>query len=41
MITYRELVKKPRVFKSLTGVTVCEFDELYDKVQPLWLNNEI
>ena len=40
MITYRELAKKPRVFKSLTGVTVPEFEELYDKVQPLWLNNE-
>ena len=41
MIRYRELSKKPRVFKSLTGVTVSEFGELYDKVQPLWLNNEI
>jgi IS5 family transposase len=41
MIKYRELIKKPRVFKSLTGVTVSEFGELYDKVQPLWLNNEI
>jgi transposase len=41
MITYRELINKPRVFKSLTGVTVSEFDELYDKVQPLWFNNEI
>jgi transposase len=41
MITYRELIKNPRVFKSLTGVTVSEFGELYDKVQPLWLNNEI
>jgi transposase len=41
MITYRELTKNPRVFKSLTGVTVSEFSELYDKVQPLWLHNEI
>jgi transposase len=41
MISYRELVKKPRVFKSLTGVTVSEFGELYNKVQPLWLNNEV
>jgi transposase len=41
MITYRELIKNPRVFKSLTGVTVSEFGELYDKVQPLWLHDEI
>ena len=40
MITYRELSKKPRVFKSLTGVTVSEFGELYEKVQPMWLENE-
>ena len=41
MITYLELTKNPRVFKSLTGVTVSEFGELFNKVQPLWLNNEI
>jgi len=41
MITYRELSKQARVFKSLTGVTVAEFDELYEKVQPLWFANEI
>ena len=41
MITYRELSKQARVFKSLTGVTVAEFDELYEKVQPIWFANEI
>jgi IS5 family transposase len=41
MITYKELSKQPRVFKSLTGVTVTEFDRLYAKVQPIWLENEI
>lgn len=41
MIRYQELSQKPRVFKSLTGVTVSEFDELYAQVQPLWLEHEI
>ena len=41
MITYRELGKQARVFKSLTGVTVAEFDELCEKVQPIWLANEV
>jgi hypothetical protein len=41
MITYKELSKQSRVFKSLTGVTVTEFDQLYEKVQPIWLENEI
>jgi len=37
MITYEELIKKPRVFKSLTGVSRFEFDELLEKVSPIWL----
>ena len=41
MITYRELGRQARVFKSLTGVTVAEFGELYEKVQPIWFANEI
>jgi len=40
MITYEELVKRPRVFKSLTGVSVPEFDELLSKVSPVWLQQE-
>lgn len=40
MITYEELIKKPRVFKSLTGVTILEFDELLEKVTPVWLQLE-
>ena len=40
MITYNELIKKPRVFKSLTGVTPAEFDELLSKVTPIWLQQE-
>ncbi|HXV97203.1 MAG TPA: transposase family protein [Anaerolineae bacterium] len=40
MITYDELIKKPRVFKSLTGVTPVEFDDLLTKVRPIWLQQE-
>jgi transposase len=40
MITYDELIKKPRVFKSLTGVSIPEFDELLIKVTPIWLQRE-
>jgi hypothetical protein len=40
MITYEELIKKPRVFKSLTGVTILEFDDLLEKVSPVWLQLE-
>jgi len=41
MITYRELSRQARVFKSLTGVTVTEFDELYEKVRAIWFETEI
>ncbi len=40
MITYAELIKKPRIFKSLTGVTPAEFDDLLTKVTPIWLQQE-
>ena len=40
MISYDELIKKPRVFKSLTGVTPAEFDDLLTKVTPIWLQQE-
>jgi hypothetical protein len=40
MMTYDELIKKPRVFKSLTGVSLAEFDELLSKVIPIWLQLE-
>ena len=40
MMTYDELIKKPRVFKSLTGLSIPEFDELLSKVTPVWLQLE-
>jgi DDE superfamily endonuclease/Helix-turn-helix of DDE superfamily endonuclease len=36
-LTYRFLVKRPSAFYSFSGITVREFDELYAKVEPLWL----
>jgi hypothetical protein len=41
MITYREISKKPRLFKSFFGVTIIEFDELYRKLRPVWAENEV
>ena len=31
MLSYDRLSKKPLLFKSFTGLTVQEFDEIYDK----------
>lgn len=36
MITYQNLKKKPSVFKSLTGITLTEFDELSQKFVSKW-----
>jgi len=36
MITCEKLEKKPRVFKSITGITLAEFEELYQKFAPKW-----
>lgn len=40
MISYQELVKKPRVFKSVTGLRIDEFDELLEKFVPVWVEQE-
>ncbi|HEY6537103.1 MAG TPA: hypothetical protein VIY08_15115 [Candidatus Nitrosocosmicus sp.] len=31
MLSYNRLSKKPFVFKSFTGLTIKEFDEIYNK----------
>lgn len=36
MITYDKLKKKAQVFKSITGVTIAEFNDLYQKLAPQW-----
>ena len=40
MITYKKLKKKPRAFKSIVGATSVEFDRLYRKLVPLWIESE-
>jgi hypothetical protein len=33
---YQALIRKPQEFKNLTGLSVSEFDELLQKVTPVW-----
>ena len=40
MIEYASLSQQPRIFKSLTGMTVCEFDDLCRRTRPVWQRNE-
>ena len=40
MISYEKLVKKPRVFKSITGLGIEEFEQLYQKFAPVWVEHE-
>ena len=40
MISYERLVRKPRVFKSITGLSIAEFNQLYQKFAPAWVEHE-
>lgn len=40
MITYDKLKQKPRAFRSLTGMSITEFDELFQKLIPVWARSE-
>jgi hypothetical protein len=40
MITYDKLKQKPRAFRSITGMSTTEFDELYQKLIPVWARSE-
>jgi hypothetical protein len=40
MITYAKLVQHPNAFRTLTGVSRPEFDRLFRRFQPLWLEAE-
>jgi hypothetical protein len=31
LLSYERLVKKPALFKSFTGLTIIEFDDIYNK----------
>jgi len=37
MITYEKLKQEAPLFKCLTGVSVAEFDELLQQLEPIWL----
>jgi IS5 family transposase len=40
MISYEKLAKKPRVFKSITGLSIEEFEQLYQRFAPVWVEHE-
>ena len=40
MISYQALIKKPRVFRSVTGLDRDEFDRLFQKFLPAWVAHE-
>ena len=40
MISYQGLRQKPKIFKSLAGVTLTEFDDLYRQTYPVWDQQE-
>ena len=40
MISYQELAEKPRVFKSITGLDIEEFEQLFGKLVPVWVAEE-
>lgn len=40
MVTYYGLRRNPRAFKSITGITVEEFDRLYADFEPAWIASE-
>lgn len=35
-LTYERLKKKPHIFLRLTGTTITEFDQIVERVKPLW-----
>ena len=41
LLSYDRLSKKPLLFKSFTGFTVQEFDEIYDKITKRYVKHEI
>ncbi len=41
MLTYDKLSKKPLLFKSFTGLTVNQFDDLYMEIEEKYEKHEI
>jgi hypothetical protein len=40
VITYDKLKQKPRAFRSITGMSITEFDRLFRKIIPVWTRSE-
>jgi len=40
MFRYEEIIKRPSSFRNLTGISVTEFSELYQRFAPLWAQSE-
>jgi len=40
MISYQKLCEKPRVFKSIVGLNIDEFEQLFQKFVPAWVEHE-
>jgi transposase len=40
MISYEKLAKKPRVFKSIIGLDIDEFERLFQRLVPVWVEHE-
>ena len=40
MLTTEAVRKNPRAFKNLTGISLTEFDQLYQQLVPLWTESE-
>lgn len=40
MFRYEEIIKRPSSFRNLTGISVAEFAELYQRFAPLWVQSE-
>ncbi len=41
LLSYNRLFKKPLLFKSFTGLTIKEFDEIYDKITKRYVKQEL
>ena len=41
LLSYNRLSKKPLLFKLFTGLTIKEFDEIYDKITKRYVKHEI
>ena len=41
LLSYNRLSKKPLLFKLFTGLTIKEFDEIYDKITKRYVKHEV